>query len=219
MGATRPEPRRITVRRCCHRRADLSASGRRFHDRHALSFRAGHSPRGRQAGPSRSRRQSGRPLAHLRLCRSGGSRRAQLRLSAACAIFLPKQQASPVRKYTSPGEDIDSVIDVRAIFQQGHRELAIEAMPALLLPRKGRYGLCDYEKMFCADLRSGHDIFTMRGIDRAARLHGGRATGPIRRARPSARRICAARGLLRWLHDATGLISLPQLALPHRVPR
>ena len=71
-----------------------------------------------------------------------------------------------MRKYTPTGEDIDSVIDVRAVFQQGHRELALEAMPSFLLPRKGRYGLCDYEKMFCPDLKSGNDIFTMRGIDR-----------------------------------------------------
>jgi len=84
----------------------------------------------------------------------------------ALCEFLAEAEASPVRKYTLPSEDIDSVIDVRAIFQQGHRELAIGVMPSLLLPRKGRYGLCDYEKMFCPDLRSGHDIFTMRGIDR-----------------------------------------------------
>jgi phenol 2-monooxygenase len=73
---------------------------------------------------------------------------------------------SPVRKYTPAGEDIDSVIDVRAVFQQGHRDLAVDSMPSFLLPRKGRYGLRDYEKMFCADLKNGHDIFTMRGIDR-----------------------------------------------------
>jgi phenol 2-monooxygenase len=60
------------------------------------------------------------------------------------------------------------VIDLRAVFQQGHRELAIEAMPPLLLPHKGRYGLLDYEKMFCPDLKRGHDVFTMRGIDRKA---------------------------------------------------
>jgi len=60
------------------------------------------------------------------------------------------------------------VIDVRAVFQQGHRDLALEAMPPLLLPRKGRYGLRDYEKMFCPDLKSGNDVFAMRGIDRAA---------------------------------------------------
>ena len=57
------------------------------------------------------------------------------------------------------------MIDVRAVFQQAYSELAIEAMPPLLLPPKGRYGLRDYEKMFCADPKGG-DIFTMRGIDR-----------------------------------------------------
>ena len=82
------------------------------------------------------------------------------------ATALAQSQESPVRKYTPNGADIDSVIDVRAIFQQGHRELAVEAMPSFLLPRKGRYELCDYEKMFCPDLKSGDDIFDMRGIDR-----------------------------------------------------
>ncbi len=82
--------------------------------------------------------------------------------------FLAESQESPVRKYTRRGEDIDAVIDLRAVFQQAHRELAIEAMPALLLPRKGRYGLHDYEKMFCTDMKGGNDIFAMRGIDREA---------------------------------------------------
>jgi len=81
--------------------------------------------------------------------------------------FLAEAKASPVRRYTPDGADIDAVIDVRSVFQQAHRELAIAAMPALLLPRKGRYGLQDYEKMFCPDLKAGHDIFAMRGIDRA----------------------------------------------------
>jgi phenol 2-monooxygenase (NADPH) len=87
------------------------------------------------------------------------------RVRALCT-FLADSPQSPVRKYTPAGEDIDSVIDVRAIFQQGHRELAIETMPAFLLPRKGRHGLRDYEKMFCPDLKGGNDIFEMRGIDR-----------------------------------------------------
>jgi phenol 2-monooxygenase len=82
--------------------------------------------------------------------------------------FLSESPDSPVRKYTRPDEDIDAVIDVRAVFQQPHRELAIETMPALLLPRKGRYGLQDYEKIFCADVEGGHDIYSMRGIDRQA---------------------------------------------------
>ncbi|MCK1654243.1 FAD-binding monooxygenase [Bradyrhizobium sp. 149] len=86
----------------------------------------------------------------------------------ALCNFLFEARESPVRRYTPAAADIDSVIDLRAVFQQDHRELAIEAMPALLLPRKGRYGLIDYEKMFCPDLKTGHDVFAMRGIDRKA---------------------------------------------------
>ncbi len=91
---------------------------------------------------------------------------ASSRLRTLCE-FLGESPQSPVRRYTPTGADIDSVIDVRAVFQQGHRELAIEAMPSFLLPRKGRYGLRDYEKMFCPDLKSRQDIFDMRCIDRS----------------------------------------------------
>jgi len=82
--------------------------------------------------------------------------------------FLAKSRESPIRKYTRRGEDIDAVIDVRAVFQQAHRELAIEAMPDLLLPQKGRFGLHDYDKIFCVDTKGGNDIFAMRDIDREA---------------------------------------------------
>lgn len=80
--------------------------------------------------------------------------------------FLAESHESPVRKYTPLGADIDGVIDVRAVFQQGHRQLDLKAMHPFLLPTKGRLGLRDYEKMFCPDLKSGNDIFDMRGIDR-----------------------------------------------------
>jgi phenol 2-monooxygenase (NADPH) len=87
------------------------------------------------------------------------------RMRALCD-FLTDSPQSPVRGYTPAGVDIDSVIDVRAVFQQGHRELNLEAMPQLLLPAKGRYGLRDHEKMFCPVLKGNNDIFDMRGIDR-----------------------------------------------------
>lgn len=80
--------------------------------------------------------------------------------------FLETAPDSPVRRYTRAGQDVDGVFDLRAIFQQDHRELAIESMPALLLPRKGRYGLRDYEKVFSPDLKNGPDIFDLRGVDR-----------------------------------------------------
>jgi phenol 2-monooxygenase len=78
--------------------------------------------------------------------------------------FLAESPSSPVRRFTPAGADIDSVIDVRAILQQGHRETGPADLPAFLLPRKGRYGLIDYEKAFCAPLPSGEDIFTARAI-------------------------------------------------------
>ncbi len=91
---------------------------------------------------------------------------AQAGVRALCS-FLEESPDSPVRRYTRPGQDSDAVFDLRAIFQQGHRELAIESMPALLLPRKGRHGLRDYEKVFCPQPRNGPDIFDLRGIDRS----------------------------------------------------
>jgi phenol 2-monooxygenase/3-hydroxybenzoate 4-monooxygenase len=85
----------------------------------------------------------------------------------ALCRFLQDAPDSPLRKYTRPGQDMDAIFDVRAIFQQPHRELAIESMPTLLLPPKGRYGLLDYEKVFSPDLKNGQDIFDLRGVDRA----------------------------------------------------
>ena len=80
---------------------------------------------------------------------------------------LAHDERSPVRRFTPRDADIDSVIDVRGIFQQGHRDLKVEALPAMLLPRKGRFGLIDYEKAYTPDLKNGPDIFDLRGIDRA----------------------------------------------------
>ena len=85
----------------------------------------------------------------------------------ALMTFLERSDQSPVRRYTSPGANIDGVIDVRAIFQQGHLDLRVEDLPPLLLPRKGRFGLIDYEKVYTPDLKTGPDIFVLRGIDRA----------------------------------------------------
>jgi phenol 2-monooxygenase (NADPH) len=73
--------------------------------------------------------------------------------------------ASAIRRFTPADAEPDSVIDVRAVFQQGHRDLAVDEMPQILLPRKGRLGVIDYEKMFCPDPKLG-DIFDLRGVNR-----------------------------------------------------
>jgi len=76
-----------------------------------------------------------------------------------------ESDASPLNRFTPADADPDSVIDVRAVFQQGHRDLAVDTMPSILLPRKGRLGLIDYEKVFCPDPKAG-DVFELRGVDR-----------------------------------------------------
>jgi 2-polyprenyl-6-methoxyphenol hydroxylase-like FAD-dependent oxidoreductase len=84
----------------------------------------------------------------------------------ALCRFLAESPESPVRRYTRPDQDIDAVFDLRAVFQQGHHELTIQSMPALLRPHKGRHGLQDHEKVFSPDLKNGADIFDLRGIHR-----------------------------------------------------
>ena len=83
-------------------------------------------------------------------------------LAALCADLAALQR----RYLPQEGADIDARIDLRAVFQAPHRSLDLGAMPPLLLPRKGRFGLVDYEKIFCADPAPGRDIFDLRGIDR-----------------------------------------------------
>ncbi len=73
--------------------------------------------------------------------------------------------ASPIERFTPAGAEPDSLIDVRAIFQQHHRDLAVDMMPPVLLPRKGKFGLIDYEKMFCPE-PNADDIFELRGVNR-----------------------------------------------------
>jgi phenol 2-monooxygenase len=82
------------------------------------------------------------------------------------AAYLAESPKSPIRRFTPAGADGDSVIDVCAVFQQGHREIKVEELSAVLLPRKGRFGLIDYEKAYSPDLKTGTDIFDLRGVDR-----------------------------------------------------
>lgn len=80
--------------------------------------------------------------------------------------YLADPQAGPIGRHTPDGADRDAVIDLRAVFQSGHREMRVDRLPPLLRPSKGRFGLTDYEKVFCPDLTAGGDIFDLRGIDR-----------------------------------------------------
>lgn len=80
--------------------------------------------------------------------------------------FLATDSESPLSRYNPEGADIDALFDCRVIFQQSHLEVTDETLPSLLRPRKGQFGLIDYEKVFCPDSRSEQDIYDLRGIDR-----------------------------------------------------
>ena len=86
------------------------------------------------------------------------------RLAGLCD-FLAHAPTSPVRRHTPANMDVDALFDIRAIFQQPHQALSMDALPELLWPTKGRFGLRDYEKAFSVDSKAG-DIYEMRGVNR-----------------------------------------------------
>jgi len=87
------------------------------------------------------------------------------RVKALCER-LDTEANSPIKRYTPAGADPDAVIDVRAVFQQHHHSFETTSIHPILAPKKGRYGLRDYEKVFCVDHLTGPDIYDMRGISR-----------------------------------------------------
>ena len=78
--------------------------------------------------------------------------------------WLESDAGSPIRRHTPAGQNLDAIFDVRAILQAPHQSLSMDELPGLVWPRKGRFGLRDYEKAFCAD--PSNDIYAARGIDR-----------------------------------------------------
>ena len=89
--------------------------------------------------------------------------------------YLESNPQSPLQRFSPAGNgqantennsDANSFLDVRSVYQQSFRDIDLQALPSLLFPKKGVFGLIDYEKVFCADSKSGDDIFDMRGIDR-----------------------------------------------------
>jgi phenol 2-monooxygenase len=82
------------------------------------------------------------------------------------ADWLGSDASSPVVRYTPQRADVDGLIDLRAIVQGAFGSLSDAALPPLLRPQKGRFGLEDHEKLFCTDHKGQGDIYAMRGIDR-----------------------------------------------------
>lgn len=79
--------------------------------------------------------------------------------------FLAHDKESPLAKLNFSGTHHNSIFDVRAIFQQHHREIDVMTLPEIYRPRIGTLGLRDFEKAFCPDPKRD-DIFSLREVDR-----------------------------------------------------
>jgi phenol 2-monooxygenase len=71
---------------------------------------------------------------------------------------------SPIVAFTPAGADLDSVFDVKVIYQSSHEGVDISQVPDLFMPRVGPLGLIDYEKVFATATQE--DIFDSRQVDR-----------------------------------------------------
>ena len=80
------------------------------------------------------------------------------------AQWMAESGDSPVVRCTPEGHDVDSLFDVKVIYQQRHTEFEVNDAPRIFLPEVGPYALINYEKVFatCED----EDIFEARGISR-----------------------------------------------------
>jgi phenol 2-monooxygenase len=75
-------------------------------------------------------------------------------------------KAGLVPRFTPAGAEPDSVLDVRAVFQQSHWTIDQGRLPEVLRPLKGKLGLRDWEKAFSSATRDSDDIYELRGINR-----------------------------------------------------
>ncbi|MET0933322.1 MAG: FAD-binding monooxygenase [Mycetocola sp.] len=80
------------------------------------------------------------------------------------AEWLRTSPDSPLLVHTPKGADIDSVFDVKVVYQQAHTDIDIARVPGAFLPTVGPFELIDYEKVYATN--PTQDIFDLRGIDR-----------------------------------------------------
>ncbi|MFI5062029.1 MAG: FAD-binding monooxygenase, partial [Actinomycetales bacterium] len=83
---------------------------------------------------------------------------------AEWAEWMATSPGSPLIAHTPADGDIDSVFDIKVVYQQPHTDLDIGRVPRVFLPRTGPFELIDYEKVYASDPKQ--DIFDLRGIDR-----------------------------------------------------
>ncbi len=96
---------------------------------------------------------------------ASGNDLADSKFAALCA-YLSDDPMSPLNRYHHDDKTGHDLIDVRAVLQDGFRDVNISDLPALLRPKAGTLGLVDYEKVFCPDINANQDIFDLRDVSR-----------------------------------------------------
>ncbi|WP_026544391.1 FAD-binding monooxygenase [Arthrobacter sp. 35/47] len=79
------------------------------------------------------------------------------------AEWLANSAESPLAA-TPEGADLDAWFDVKVIYQQDHKSIDINAVPAVFKPQVGPFRLNYLEKVF--GVNPAEDIFELRGLDR-----------------------------------------------------
>lgn len=80
------------------------------------------------------------------------------------AEWLEFDPASPVVKYTRENDDLQSVFDVKVVYQQPYDEVDFTDVPTIFKPHGGPLNLLDYEHVYAALPQD--DIFDARGVSR-----------------------------------------------------
>lgn len=83
---------------------------------------------------------------------------------AEWADWLTASSDSPLLVHTPHHGDIDSIFDIKVVYQQPHTAVDLGRVPDAFLPRVGPFELIDYEKVYATD--PADDFFEARGIDR-----------------------------------------------------
>ncbi|WP_437583975.1 FAD-binding monooxygenase [Paramicrobacterium sp. CJ85] len=81
------------------------------------------------------------------------------------AAWMLESDASPVKRFTPEGDDLDSLFDVKVIYQQELEGVDIGVVPKIFLPHNGPFQLVDYEKVYAT--LPDDDIFEQREISRS----------------------------------------------------
>jgi len=83
----------------------------------------------------------------------------------ALGDWFAQSEDSPLRRAAPADQDANAWFDLKIVYQQSHIEVDLAQVPQVFLPRVGRFSLIDYDNVYA--VTPGHDIFEVRGVDRA----------------------------------------------------